>query len=121
MCRHCRQHHIKRKNHLPSEWRLENEGMVLPIEQRDVAIELSKPVTVTMTNLLNLTHVTDQPVTRSYSSAYPRVIRPSSGNALNIGCNADHLWCVSADGGDAPTDFASPQNRQRLVIRSPIS
>ena len=32
--------------------------MVLPIEQRDVAIELSKPVTVTMTNLLNLTHIT---------------------------------------------------------------
>jgi len=35
--------------------------MVLPIEQRDVAIELSKPVTVTMTNLLNLTHITGGP------------------------------------------------------------
>ena len=35
--------------------------MVLPIEQRDVAIDLSKPVPVTMTNLLNLTHITPVP------------------------------------------------------------
>src|SRR6266700_4866107 len=35
-----------------------DEGMVLPIEQRDVVIDLSKPVPVSMTNLLNLTHAT---------------------------------------------------------------
>jgi len=35
-----------------------DEGMVQPIEQRDVAIDLIKPAPVTMTNLLNLTHTT---------------------------------------------------------------
>ncbi len=35
-----------------------DEGMFLPIEQRDVVIDLSKPVPVSMTNLLNLTHAT---------------------------------------------------------------
>src|SRR6266478_10075807 len=35
-----------------------DEGIVLPIEQRDVVIDLSKPVPVSMTNLLNLTHAT---------------------------------------------------------------
>ena len=32
--------------------------MVLPIEQKDVVIDLSKPAPVSMTNLLNLTHTT---------------------------------------------------------------
>ena len=35
-----------------------DEGMVLPIEQKDVVIDLSKPVPVSMTNLLKLTHAT---------------------------------------------------------------
>jgi len=35
-----------------------DEGMVQPIEQRDVAIDLIKPAPVIMTNLLNLTHTT---------------------------------------------------------------
>src|ERR1700726_3415667 len=34
------------------------EGMVLPIEQRDVAIDLNRPVPGPTTNLLNLTHTT---------------------------------------------------------------
>ena len=35
-----------------------DEGMVLPIEQRDVAIDLNQPVPGPTTNLLNLTHTT---------------------------------------------------------------
>src|SRR5437016_6345118 len=40
--RHCRQHRIKRKNHLFSKGRLENEGKILPIEQKDVASYLQQ-------------------------------------------------------------------------------
>ena len=41
---------------LPEDSR--DEGMVLPIEQRDVAIDLNQPVPGPTTNLLNLTHTT---------------------------------------------------------------
>src|SRR5262249_33661138 len=57
MCRHDRQRPTKRKNHLPSQWRLESEGMVPPIEQRNVVLDLSN-APLTMPNLLNLTHTT---------------------------------------------------------------
>jgi hypothetical protein len=35
-----------------------DEGMVLANELKDVVMDLSKPVPVSMTNLLNLTHTT---------------------------------------------------------------